>query len=85
MKVTISFTGHPRIDIPVSSLLEASKCFAAHRDGFGFGASAMRTGCGDVRQGRALIGRISYNGRIWTPDGKPVDGLEGVEHIQQAK
>lgn len=82
MKITISFTGHPRIDIPVSSLLEASKCFAAHRDGFGFGASAMRTGCGDVRIGRKLVGRISYNGRIWDASGKPVDGLTGREHLQ---
>lgn len=85
MKITIAFIGHTRIDLPVSSLEEASKCFAAHRDGFGFGASAMRKGCGDVRQGRALIGRISYNGRIWTPDGKPLDGIEGPKYIQQAK
>lgn len=85
MKLTIAFMGHVRMTVRVSSLDEASKCFAAHRDGFGFGASHMRKGCGDVREGRKLVGRISYNGRIWDANGKPVDGLEGRQHLQAAQ
>jgi hypothetical protein len=85
MKLTIAFMGHVRMTVRVANLEQASQCFAAHRDGFGLGASAMRKGCGDVRQGQKLVGRISYNGRIWDASGKPVDGLTCSEHLQAAK
>jgi hypothetical protein len=72
MKLTIAFGDYYEMAVRVRSLREASMCFAAYRDAFGFGASNMREGCGDVRQGRRLVGRISYNGRIWDPKGRPL-------------
>jgi hypothetical protein len=82
VKLSIAFFGARRKVIPVASLEEASACFAAHRDSEGFGASDMLLGCGDVREGGLLVGRISYNGRIWSPDGKPLDGLTGQQYLK---
>jgi hypothetical protein len=45
---------------------EASELFASVRNQNGFGASDMKAGCGDLLDGTGkLIGKISYNGRIW--------------------
>ncbi len=47
----------------VSSLAEASACYAAERDGCGLGASRFCEGRIVTPNGEVL--RVSYNGRVW--------------------
>lgn len=75
MTVYVAFRGL-RLHLRVANLEEASRCLAAQRDRGGYGASAMLPGCGDVRDERGeLVARVSYNGRIWTPEGEPLDAI----------
>jgi hypothetical protein len=70
-------SGAPTFNIPVRFADEASEVFAAYRDRYEFGASAMKAGCGNIYDSQnRLVGRISYNGRIWDADGKPVECAE---------
>ncbi len=58
--------GIPDRMIPVEYADDASKVFSAIRDAHGFGASDLKPGSGDILdQDGKIIGRISYNGRIW--------------------
>jgi len=66
--------------LPVADSMEAVAAFAAYRDSIG--TSDMKSGCGDItdRSGD-LIARISYNGRVWLPNGQPLDQMSGDEWI----
>ena len=56
--------------VPVATLREAAAAWSKVRDSEGLGSSDCRRGCGDVRdEAGKLVGRISYNGRAWNPDG----------------
>lgn len=66
--------GHTRYE--VASLQQASEMFCAARDRSGEGASNTPTPTIVTADGR-VIGRISYNGRIWpdetwTTDSRPL-------------
>ncbi|HMH16188.1 MAG TPA: hypothetical protein VK578_24035 [Edaphobacter sp.] len=64
----------PTLNIPVRFADEASKAFSAYRDTYSFGASEMKAGCGNIYNSkRQIIGRISYNGRIWDAENRPVE------------
>jgi hypothetical protein len=64
--IHLAAVGAPPLDIPVRFADEASRIFSAYRDKYQFGASGMKTGCGNIYNSRNhLVGRISYNGRIW--------------------
>lgn len=81
--LTINFTGI-RQTAPIQFADDAAKSFCWVRDTYGFGASDMKKGCGDIKDADGkLVGRISYNGRIWDASGKPFDGLNGQEWIAQ--
>ena len=73
--IHLAASGAPTFNVPVQFADEASEVFSAYRDRYEFGASAMKEGCGNIYdcQNR-LVGRISYNGRIWDANGKPVEG-----------
>jgi hypothetical protein len=59
--------------VPVSDSQQASAVFAAFRDSERFGASDMGRNCGVVTDDQGnLVARISYNGRVWTPEGSLV-------------
>lgn len=64
----ISFKGLANQLIPVEFADDASRIFSAIRDANGFGASDMKNGCGDLLENGRIIGRISYNGRVWQND-----------------
>lgn len=51
--------------VPVASLAEASAIYSAARDRSGKGASGWPDGA--VLEGDKVIGRVSYNGRVWEP------------------
>lgn len=52
-----------------ASPCEAATFWCRYRDREGFGASAMESGCGDLVQDGKIVLRVSYNGRLWLPDG----------------
>ncbi len=72
--IHLAASGAPTFNIDVEYADAASEVFSAYRDRYEFGASAMKAGCGNIydTQNR-LVGRISYNGRIWDVNGKPVE------------
>lgn len=51
----------------VASLEQASQMYCAARDAFGEGASRTPEGLIVTAEGRT-VGRISYNGRVWSPE-----------------
>jgi hypothetical protein len=61
----LSFTGG-RATINADTLAELSRKFRDVIESRGFGASAVR-GSDLVFQDGVVLGRISYNGRIWPP------------------
>ncbi len=75
--IHLAASGAPSFNVPVRFADEASEVFSAYRDRYEFGASAMKAGCGNIYDSRnCLVGRISYNGRIWDSNGKPVECAE---------
>lgn len=52
-------------DLPAADWSEASELFAARRDRSGLGASMFPDA--EVLLADIVVGRISYNGRIWPP------------------
>jgi hypothetical protein len=64
--IHLAAMGAPSLDIPVQFADEASRIFSAYREKLKFGASGMKAKCGNIYNSRNhLVGRISYNGRIW--------------------
>ena len=64
--IHLAANGAPTLDIPVQFADEASRLFRAYRDKYNFGASGMKARCGNIYNSQKnLVGRISYNGRIW--------------------
>lgn len=59
--------------VAVASLKDARNAWIAYRDESGIGASGLKQHDGKVFQGRKLIATVSYNGRVWDVDGKPLE------------
>lgn len=75
--IHLAASGTPTFDIRVRFADEASGVFSAYRDRYQFGASDMKARCGNIYDSQnCLVGRISYNGRIWDANGKPVECAE---------
>jgi hypothetical protein len=73
-RVRLAAVGAPALDITVTFADEASKVFCAYRDQYEFGASDMEPSCGNIYDSEgSLVGRISYNGRIWDGQNNPVE------------
>ena len=71
--VKIAFRGIPTAVVPVQFADEASKLLCEVRDRNGFGVSDMKSGCGDLMDAEhCIVGRISYNGRVWNADGQAI-------------
>lgn len=59
--------------VAVPSLNLASEIFCQERDKYALGASDLKKMDGNVLdEDLKLVARISYNGRIWAPDGKEI-------------
>lgn len=63
LSLIVRQAGYP--DIRVETLAEASRRYCERRDRTGLGASAFPDAT-LIREG-IVVGRISYNGRIWHP------------------
>lgn len=59
---------------PVDSLEDASRKFRHWIEYEGLGAGNLTRQAGTVVRGDRVLGRISYNGRIWLPDGTEYSG-----------
>jgi len=72
--IHLAAIGAPDLDIPIQFADEASRIFSAYRDKYEFGASGMKARCGSIYNSRnRLVGRISYNGRIWDANGNLIE------------
>jgi hypothetical protein len=66
--------GAPSMVLQISFADHASQLFAAYRDQYQFGASDMEDDCGFITNSEnVVIGRISYNGRIWDAVGRFIE------------
>lgn len=73
-RLHLAASGAPSLDVPVRFADEASKVFCGYRDKYGLGASNMKARCGNIYNSQnCLVGRISYNGRIWDAEGKVIE------------
>jgi hypothetical protein len=74
LRLHLAAVGAPTLDLPVWFADEASKAFSTYRDTYSFGASEMKAGCGNIYNSQNRpVGRISYNGRIWDSENRPVE------------
>jgi len=72
--IHLAASGAPTLDVTIQFADEASRIFSAYRDQYEFGASEMKARCGNIYNSQnRIVGRISYNGRIWNADGKPAE------------
>lgn len=80
--LTVTFGGRT---YPVASLNDASRKWNAFRDAASAGVSDLGNGVVVRNQHGTIVGRISYNGRIWNPDGSEFVGepdlTAGAKHI----
>ena len=68
--IFLAAEGCPTVEIPVASADTAAVLFTQYRDRHGVGASDMKEGCGNIyANDGTLVARVSYNGRVWTPEG----------------
>lgn len=58
--------------VPVKTLDEGRALWLALRDAEDLGSSDMVRGCGEYRESGVVVAKVSYNGRMWTPDGAEV-------------
>ena len=76
--------GVPSKKVRVRSADQASAAVRAYIDTYGLGASNW-TG-GDIRESSGkLIGRVSYNGRVWTPDGLLLQDIDGGFPVPESR
>lgn len=72
-RLHLAAVGAPTLDVSVQFADEASVVFCAYRQKYGFGASEMKPECGNIYDSRRrLVGRISYNGRVWDSANNPI-------------
>jgi len=72
--IHLAASGAPSVNMPVKYADEAARAFSAYREKYDLGASEMDVLCGNVYDSQnRLVARISYNGRVWDPDGNPVE------------
>lgn len=73
-RIHLAAFGAPTLDIPIQFADIAAALFCAYREKYYFGASEMRPECGNIYDSQNhLVGKISYNGRIWDAQERPVE------------
>jgi hypothetical protein len=58
--------------VRVESLAQAVDLWCDHRERTALGVSAIGNGLKVYDVDRKLIAHVSYNGRVWDPDGKEI-------------
>ena len=75
--IILCSNGAPSKRIAVQTADEASDLMRLYVDFYQMGVSAFKTGCGDiVTASGEIIARVSYNGRVWAPDGRLLQDIE---------
>jgi hypothetical protein len=68
--IYLAAIGCPTLKIPVQSADMASAMLEQYRDRNGIGASDMKPHSGSIfADDGTLVARVSYNGRVWSPQG----------------
>jgi len=76
--LVLAAVGAPLLRVPVTTADQAVAAWQQYRDGYGLGASHLKRGCGEIRSNAgALVARVSYNGRVWAPDGRCLQDIDG--------
>jgi hypothetical protein len=76
----------PTLKIPVESADMASAMFQQYRDRNAIGASDMKPHCGSIfTDDGTLVANVSYNGRVWTPEGLLLQGPPEAMDIPPAR
>ncbi len=69
--VYLAAQGAPTKMVAVESADRASAVFARYRDQYALGASDLHERCGNIyASDGTLVARVSYNGRVWSPQGQ---------------
>jgi hypothetical protein len=69
--IVLSARGIKTAHVPVDSADEASAIWWHFVQANALGASDLKRDSGQIYSNdKQLVARISYNGRVWTPDGK---------------
>lgn len=69
--IYLAASGCRTLKVPVESADMASAVFQRYRDENGIGASDLKQNCGNIYASDGkLVARVSYNGRIWDPQGQ---------------
>lgn len=67
------------VTMQVDNLADARSSFESWLGANGLGSGNMGRHCGEIRtQNGQLVGRFSYNGRFWNPEGHEVHIHEGA-------
>lgn len=72
MEVLLQKRGRSGQRVEVADLAEASKVVSAFQSAHGLGSSQVGRSHGQVYNDGAPVARVSYNGRVWAPDGKEI-------------
>lgn len=80
--LVLSARGHGRRDVKIANVAEASIRWQQFREFEGIGMSDLDRQSGIiVGDSGELLAKVSYNGRVWHPDGKTADGRGGLGWI----
>lgn len=69
---------------PIASIEEARQKWIEFRDGSGAGCSRIGNGVEIVDCNGTKVASISYNGRAWDAEGKPLDGVDSKQWVAYA-
>jgi hypothetical protein len=74
--IYLAARGCSTLKIPVESADMAVAMFCRYRDDNYLGASDMKRNCGNIyANDGTLVARVSYNGRVWNPQGQLLQEL----------
>jgi hypothetical protein len=77
--------GRKAMRLRVFDIETAVVVFGDFRDFNSFGASDLKAECGKITdENDNELCRISYNGRVWLPNGQALDGMDGSQWIAYA-
>jgi hypothetical protein len=76
--ILLAARGCPTIKLPIQTADQAVAAWERYRDNNGLGASDLKRGCGEIKTfSGVLVARVSYNGRVWNPEGKCIQDIAG--------
>lgn len=83
--VRLSAKGCPTINCPVRTAEDAAFAWSSYRDRWDVTGSTMKRDSGRIyANDGTLVAYVSYNGRVWTPDGQLLQDIDGGIPVPEA-